>query len=42
MVIVNGDVQREGSVVAPGVTLELIKPKSAVFAIRGKRFEVPL
>ena len=42
MVIVNGDVQREGSAVAPGVTLEHIKPKSAVFAIRGQRFEVPL
>jgi general secretion pathway protein B len=42
MVIVNGDVQREGSTVAPGLTLEHIKPKSAVFAIRGQRFEVPL
>ncbi len=42
MVIVNGDVQREGSTVAPGLTLENIKPKSAVFSMRGQRFEVPM
>ncbi|MCB2022642.1 MAG: general secretion pathway protein GspB, partial [Burkholderiaceae bacterium] len=42
MVLVNGDVQREGSTVAPGLTLERINPKSAVFALRGQRFEVPL
>lgn len=42
MVLVNGDVQREGSTVAPGLTLERINPKSAVFSLRGQRFEVPL
>ncbi len=42
MVLVNGDIQREGSTVAPGLTLERIKPKSAVFSLRGQRFEVPL
>ena len=42
MVLVNGDLQREGSTVAPGLTLERINPKSAVFSLRGQRFEVPL
>ena len=42
MLIVNGDVQREGSVVAPGLTLERIKQKSVVFSLRGQRFEMPL
>lgn len=42
MLIVNGDVQREGSTVAPGLKLERIKPKSAVFSLRGQRFELPV
>ncbi len=42
MVLVNGNLQREGSTVAPGLTLERINPKSAVFSLRGQRFEVPL
>lgn len=42
MLIINGDVQREGSTVAPGLTLERINPKSAVFSLRGQRFEVPI
>lgn len=42
MLIVNGDIQREGSTVAPGLTLEQIKPKAAVFSLRGQRFEVQL
>ncbi|HMN75573.1 MAG TPA: general secretion pathway protein GspB [Burkholderiaceae bacterium] len=42
MVLVNGDLQREGSTVAPGLTLERINPKSVVFSLRGQRFEVPL
>ena len=41
MVIVNGQVLREGSTVAPGLVLERIEPKSAVFSIRGQRFTVP-
>jgi general secretion pathway protein B len=40
MVIVNGQVLREGSPVAPGVVLEQIDPKSAQFSVRGQRFEV--
>ena len=40
MVIVNGQVFREGDVLAPGLTLERIQPKSAIFAIRGQRFEL--
>lgn len=42
MLIVNGQVYREGSPLAPEVQLEQIGPKAAVFSIRGKRFEVPL
>lgn len=41
MVIVNGLVLREGTTVAPGLVLERIAPKSAVFSIHGQRFEVP-
>ncbi len=40
MVIVNGQIFREGAVLAPGLTLERISPKSAIFAIRGQRFEL--
>ncbi len=42
MVLVNGDLQREGSTVAPGLMLERINPKSVVFSLRGQRFEVRL
>lgn len=42
MVIVNGQVLREGATVAPELQLERIGPKSAVFTIRGQRFETPL
>jgi len=42
MLIVNGQVFREGSPVAPELQLEQIGPKAAVFSIRGQRFEVPL
>lgn len=42
MVLVNGDLQREGSAIAPGLTLERINPKSVVFSLRGQRFEVRL
>ncbi|MBE2244894.1 MAG: general secretion pathway protein GspB [Burkholderiaceae bacterium] len=42
MVLVNGDLQREGSTVAPGLTLERINPKSVIFSLRGQRFEVPI
>jgi general secretion pathway protein B len=42
MVIVNGQVFQEGSTLAPDLQLEQIRPKSAVFSIRGQRFEVPL
>ena len=42
MIIVNGLVLREGDKVAPELLLERIGPKSAVFSIRGQRFEVPL
>ncbi len=40
MVIVNGQVFREGDLLAPGLLLERIAPKSAIFAIRGQRFEL--
>ena len=42
MVVVNGQVFNEGGNVAPELHLESIGPKSAVFSIRGQRFEVPL
>jgi general secretion pathway protein B len=42
MVVVNGQVFQEGSQLAPELKLEQIRPKSAVFSIRGQRFEVPL
>lgn len=42
MLIVNGQVYREGSPVAPELQLDQIGTKAAVFSIRGKRFEVPL
>ena len=42
MVIVNGQVVREGEAISPGLVVEQIRPKSAVFSIRGQRFEVPL
>jgi hypothetical protein len=42
MVIVNGQVFQEGAMLGPDLQLEQIRPKSAVFSIRGQRFEVPL
>ena len=42
MLIVNGQVFREGSPLAPELQLEQIGAKAAVFSIRGQRFEVPL
>lgn len=42
MVIVNGLVAREGTPIAAGVVLEQIGPKSAVFSVRGQRFELPI
>jgi general secretion pathway protein B len=42
MLIVNGQIYREGSPVAPELKVEQIGTKAAVFSIRGKRFEVPL
>lgn len=42
LVIVNGQVVREGEVVAPGVRLEQIRPRSAVFSFQGQRFAVPM
>ncbi len=42
MLIVNGQVFREGNPVASDLKLEQIGPKSAVFSIRGQRFEMSL
>lgn len=41
-VILNGQVVREGESPAPGVTLERIGPKTAIFRWRDKRIELPL
>lgn len=40
--IVNGRLHRESEQVLPGLTLEQIKPKGAVFSFKGYRFEVVL
>ncbi len=42
MLIVNGQVVREGSALTPELTLEQIGRNSAVFSIRGRRFTVSL
>jgi general secretion pathway protein B len=40
MLIVNGQVFNEGSEIGPGVTLDEIKPKTAVLRFRGARYTV--
>lgn len=40
MLIVNGEVRREGDTLAPGLTLQGIRLRSAVLDYRGTRFEV--
>lgn len=42
MVIINGQVRREGDAVAPGLVVEQIGTKTAIFGFKGQRFEVPL
>jgi general secretion pathway protein B len=42
MVVINGQVFQEGNPLTPELKLEQIRAKSAVFSIRGQRFEVPL
>jgi general secretion pathway protein B len=42
MVVVNGQVFQEGNSLAPELKLEQVRQKTAVFSIRGQRFEVPL
>jgi general secretion pathway protein B len=39
MLIINGQVFREGDAVAPGLVLRTIRLRSAVFEVRGQRFE---
>jgi general secretion pathway protein B len=40
MLIVNGKVVQEGQEVEPGLTLEAISPRSAVFNKNGSRFNI--
>jgi general secretion pathway protein B len=40
LLIVNGKVVQEGQEAAPGVTLEVIGPRSAVFNQGGTRFNI--
>jgi len=40
MVILSGQVFREGDSPAPGLTVVQIGPKSTVLAFRGQRFEL--
>jgi general secretion pathway protein B len=42
MLIVDGQVLREGDEAAPGLKLEKIQPAGAIFNQRGQRFELPL
>lgn len=42
MIVVNGQVLQEGAQLTPELRLEQIRPKSAVFSVRGQPFEVPL
>lgn len=41
MIVLDGQVLREGQGPRPGLVVEQIGPKSAVLSIRGKRFELP-
>jgi general secretion pathway protein B len=40
LLLINNQVLPQGSVVAPDVTLEEIRPRSSVFNFRGTRFRV--
>ena len=40
MLIVGGEVTKEGAQLAPGLVLEQIRPKSAVFSFRGYRYSL--
>ena len=40
LLIANGQVVKEGQEVAPGLTLEVIGPRSAVFNHRGTRYNI--
>ena len=42
MLVVNGQVVREGTELTPGLRLESIGRQTAVFSIRGQRFEMRL
>jgi general secretion pathway protein B len=42
LVVVNGQVAREGDELAPGLRLERIAPKSVVLRWRGQRIEMPM
>lgn len=42
LVVVNGQVAREGDELAPGLRLEQIRPKAVVVRWRGQRIELPM
>jgi general secretion pathway protein B len=41
MLVLDGQVVREGQSAAPGVLVEQIGPKAAVLSFKGQRFELP-
>jgi hypothetical protein len=41
MLILNGQVHREGDTVAPGLVIEEIQLRAAVLVLRGQRFSLP-
>jgi hypothetical protein len=40
--LVNGVLLREGDALTPVLRLEMIGRRTAVFSVRGQRFEVPI
>jgi len=41
-IVLDGEVAKEGSQPAPGLTIERIEPRSAVLRFKGERFRLPL
>jgi general secretion pathway protein B len=42
LVIVNGQVLREGESASPGLVLEAVRPRSVVFSWQQQRFALPM
>jgi general secretion pathway protein B len=42
LILIDKTLRKEGDEVAPGLQLEKLLPKAAVFSFRGYRYKVPL